>query len=207
MVIPAPGVPIDMDFGDDDETRFVAPPGPVVPGNTKFFLIGVVDDTLVDKFVGSFTQAIDEQKNLKNGRLTLYIQGPGGYWSACSTILSLIEIAKASGIVIRTVVTGEVASASSVIAVAGTPGHRYISDVAEHMLHYGWTSTEGETPMEIDRANEQAKRFFRAMAAHYAKHCAIPNLDKNFQYDQFYITAKQCLRWKLADKPLEAFEP
>lgn len=194
-----------MSIFGDEETRYVANSG---SGNTKFFLIGAIDPNLVDKFVGPFAQAMDEQAELKNPKpLTLYIQGPGGYYDSCTTILSLMNVAKNAGITIRTVVTGEVASASSMIAVAGTIGHRYIAPMAEHMLHYGWTTSEGESPMEIERSNAQAKRFFRQVARHYEQHCSIPNLNKNFEYDQFYVPAQQCLRWKLADQPLEKLIP
>ncbi len=179
-----------------DEVPSVVQSGP----QTKFFLFGDVDSEMVSKFAEPFSQAIDEQKLLEKKVLTIYIQGPGGYVDAAQTILGLIHLAQSSGITVRTIALGEVASASSMIAVAGSPKHRYIAPHAEHVLHFGSAYTDGETPVEIERSTKRIKRHFKWIESFYTNRCDIPNLGKHLQYDQYYLTARQCLKYKLADK-------
>jgi ATP-dependent protease ClpP protease subunit len=167
--------------------------------DNRFYLLGEVDEDMQKLVADPILKSIQEQSILRDGKLQLIIQGPGGYWSVCSHILSLIDLAKAHDVVVETIVVGEVCSASSIIAVAGSKGHRYISPVAEHMVHYGSSYAYGASPTEMEREAGFTKRFFQNVEKHYRAHCKIPNLHEIIQHDSLFIPAGKCLKWGLAD--------
>lgn len=184
---------------DDDEE----PKRPLLLDATgsgnRFYLIGEVDEDMQKALAEPMLKAIQKQALLRDGNIKLVIQGPGGYWDAANHILALIDIAKANDVAVETVVVGEVCSASSIIAVAGTPGRRYIFKNAEHMIHYGQGGTLATSPTESDRYAQQLKRFFAAVEKHYKTHCKIPKLHEVLQQDYLFITAPDCIKWGLAD--------
>ena len=174
--------------------------------DNRFYLIGDVDDEMQKLVADPILKSIQEQTLLRDGKIELIIQGPGGYWSVCSHILALIELAKAHEVAVVTVVVGEVCSASSIIAVAGSKGHRYISKNAEHMVHYGSSYAFGASPTEMEREAGFTTRFFKNVEKHYRTHCRIPDLHKVIQHDSFFIPADKCLEWELADKYIDKLE-
>ena len=118
-------------------------------------------------------------------------------------IIRLIEELKAMGVVVRTYVPQAAYSAASMIAITGT--ERYLGATAEHMIHYGtqWGWQE-KTPTQTDRESDHKKRWFGTLLAHYKKYANIPELDKKIEDDKFYVVAKDCLKWGLADKIMGA---
>lgn len=170
-----------------------------VVASNRFYLLGVVDHDMQKEVAEPMLKAIQEQSLLREGKIKVFIQGPGGYWDVCNHILSLFEIAKAADVVVETIVVGAVCSASSIIAVAGTPGHRFISKTAEHLIHYGSSGAYGTSPTEIERDAAYSKRFMGHVEAHYKRNCSIPSLHSMLQHDNYWIPAQKCVEWKLAD--------
>lgn len=167
------------------------------------FFIGDFDDALEDRVIIPLTQEIAKQSKEKNGRIDLYINSTGGYVHLVNHMVELVEIAKAQGVTVRTIVPDMAFSAGSMLAITGSPGERYIGRRAEHLVHYGQIMSFETTPEQIKRFTAWKDRKLKANVAHYKKYCDIPNLEQNILDDGWFITAKDAIKWGLADKYME----
>jgi ATP-dependent Clp protease protease subunit len=168
------------------------------------FYIGEFDSGL-EEILPALSLEIEKQAGEKDGNLDLYINSYGGNADVANHFVSLIEIAKNHGITVRTVVTSAAFSAGSWVAVTGTPGERYISKHAAHLVHYGTIGSASGTPMQHDRAAEFAKMWFKQTISHYNEYSNIPNLAEEIKDDGFYIPAVKAIKWGMADKYLDKF--
>jgi ATP-dependent protease ClpP protease subunit len=165
------------------------------------------DDNMEANLVVPLTREIQHQRKLKDGRLDLYINSFGGYGHLVDHLISLVELAKREGIVVRTIVPSTAASAGSMLAITGTPGERFIERTAEHIVHYGTTiGTAETTPKQIERWAGYKNRDFKNVLTHYRKFAEIPKLDEEMMDDGFSIPATNCIKWKMADKYMEKFD-
>lgn len=166
------------------------------------FYISDVDDAL-EALAVPFTQEIEKQAKLKDGRIDLYINSVGGYLHVVNHFIELVEIAKKSGVVVRTIVPDIAYSAGSMLAITGTVGERYIGRRAEHLVHYGQIMSFETTEEQVDRFTAHKKRMFKGNFAHYEKYCNIPNLSQKMLDDGYFVTATEAKRYKMADKFME----
>lgn len=171
------------------------------------FYIGEFDGDMEANLILPFTLAVRQQANIKGGRLDLFINSYGGNAHLLMHMVELVEMAKRADVVVRTMVTGAAYSAGSMLAVAGTPGERYIAKNAMHLAHYGNTGADGdETPLQAQRRHDANQLMFKQVVAHYEKYCDIPDLEANLVDDNWYITSTQARRWKMADKLLDKYQ-
>ena len=167
------------------------------------FFIGDFDDALENDIIIPLTQEIANQAKEKEGRIDLYINSVGGYVHLVNHLVELVEIAKAQGIVVRTIVPDMAFSAGSYLAVTGTKGERYIGKRAEHLIHYGQIMSLETTPEQIKRFTAWKDRKFKANVAHYKHYCNIPDLEQKIQDDGYFVVAKDCIKWDMADKYMD----
>lgn len=174
-----------------------------VDGN-KFFILHEFNDDLRDGIVVPLAKKIEELSKVKDAVIDIYINSRGGDGHLCLTIIQLMELAKARGIKVRTIVTDVAYSAGSLVAIAATPGERYIAPGADHCVHYGTQYGWAEhTPLQIERNTDQKKRWFAKLKSTYEKYCQIPDLEEQLKDDSFFVTAAQAIKWKMADKYME----
>jgi ATP-dependent protease ClpP protease subunit len=175
--------------------------------DNRFYILGEFDESLKKDLIVPLTKKINDLSNQKKATIELYINSGGGLCYVMWHIVSLMELAKRRGITVRTIVVGEAFSAASMTAIAGTVGERYIDKTAEHLPHfgvvYGWPK---QTPLQLERENEFHKRHFQHLVNHYKKYSNVPDLEKHIADDNFFITAKNSIKWGLADKYLEELE-
>lgn len=170
----------------------------------KFFILGEFNRDMNKDIILPLTKKIEELSKTKDALIEFHINSPGGNGMVMQHIVELVEQAKAKDIIVRTIVPAYAYSAGSMLAVAGTPGERYIGHNAEHCVHYGTVYGWGETtPLQIDRNAAWKKRWFAGLLAHYKKYCAIPEVAEHIKDDSFFITAKDCIKWGVADKFME----
>ncbi len=173
-------------------------------GNT--FIINEFDDGL-QSLLPELTHEIKLQQQIKDGTIDLWITSPGGDWHVYKHILELVEIAKRSGVIVRTIVPSIAYSAGSMLAIVGSPGHRYISRGAEHLVHYGTVGIiEESTPLQSSRAAAWKSSSFKQVVKHYNIYANIPDIEKHISDDLFFIPASKCKQWKLADKYIDQLE-
>lgn len=166
------------------------------------FYIGEFDAGM-EEILPRLSFEIEKQAEEKNGYLDLYINSYGGNADLANHMVSLIELAKAHDITVRTIVTSAAFSAGSWVAITGTPGERYIARTAAHLVHYGTIGSASGTPMQHERAAEFAKMWFKQSIDHYNKYSAIPNLAEEIKDDGFYIPATKVIKWSMADQYLD----
>ena len=169
----------------------------------KFFILGEFDEVLIESVVVPLTKKIDELAKVRDAKLMVTINSPGGDGYIVMHIVQLLELAKAKGITVQTVVPQVAFSAGSILAVAGSEGHRYIGRTAEHLIHYGSIAARSLTPLQVERQAEYQKRWFAKLLGHYEKYAKVPNLATQIKDDNFFTTAADCLKWSLADKYMD----
>lgn len=175
------------------------------------FLIGSeFDSDLEHEIIIPLTVEIKRQarrldKN-KDGVIDIYINSFGGYGHLANHLIELVELAKRNGIIVRTIVTDSAFSAGSMLAIAGTPGERYIARTAFHLVHYGSITSFEATPLQAERYGKWKNAFFSNNVKHYKKYADIPNLEEQIKDDGFFVTAAESIKWKMADKYIDKLE-
>jgi len=152
------------------------------------------------------TKEIATQSKKTEGRIDLFINSAGGYVHLLNHLVELVEIAKGNGIVVRTIVPDCAFSAGSALAITGTVGERYMGRYAEHLVHYGQIMSFESTPEQVRRYTAWKDRKFKQNLEHYNRYCEIPNLDKHILDDGFFVTAKQAIKWRMADKLMDRLD-
>lgn len=170
------------------------------------FFLADFDDNMEASVVLPLIREIQRQRELKNGRIDLYINSFGGYKHLVFQLISLVENAKRDGVVVRTIVPDIAYSAGSILAVTGTVGERYIEKTAEHLIHYGITGSSETTPEQLERNYIQKNEGFKKIKHHYQKNSNVPELDALMNDDSGFIPAAKCIKWGLADKYMEKFD-
>jgi ATP-dependent protease ClpP protease subunit len=169
----------------------------------KFFILGQFDEALIESIVVPLTKKIDDLAKVRDAKLTITINSPGGDGYIVMHIVQLLELAKAKGITVQTVVPQVAFSAGSILAVAGAEGHRYIGRTGEHLIHYGSIWSRSLTPLQVERQAEYQKRWFAKLLGHYERYAKIPDLATQIKDDNFFIASADCIKWKLADKYMD----
>jgi ATP-dependent Clp protease protease subunit len=131
--------------------------------------------------------------------ISLYINSPGGSVTAGMAIYDTMQYIKPD---IHTIVMGQAASMGSLLATAGTQGHRYILPNARHMIHQPLGGASGQaTDVEIQA--RELLRWKTVLTDIYVKHTgkAHEQLKADMERD-FFMTADEAVNYGLADKVL-----
>ena len=131
--------------------------------------------------------------------VSLYINSPGGSVTAGMAIYDTMNFIKPP---IHTIVMGQAASMGSLLATAGTPGHRYLLPNARHMIHQPLGGASGQaTDVEIQA--RELLRWKTVLTEIYVRHTGktFEELRSDMERDNF-MTAEQSVAYGLADKIL-----
>lgn len=170
------------------------------------FFIYDFEETCEQHVIPDLYEQIKEESKKKDGVITLMINSPGGYTHVLFHLVDLVEMAKRSGVTVRTVVPDMAFSCGSMLAITGTPGERYIAKTAKHLIHLGFQASGETTMQQIERNHSDKKAHFQKILAHYKKYSNVPELEKHVEDDNFYVGATQAIRWGLADKTTDKFQ-
>ena len=165
-----------------------------------FYVFGDFDESLLNRVGSELLGWV--YKAPDRGRVNIFIDSGGGDMSVLRTMLSAIGVAKNRGLRVSTFVTGNAYSCGSMLAIAGTPGFRFMSPYGQHMIHYGQSSSRVESPLQLDREAVQSKRHFEFVVDHYKSNSSIKGLRKKLVADSLYVGVDQALRWGLADREM-----
>lgn len=164
------------------------------------FFIGDFDDSLERDIIMPLTVEISKQAREKDGRIDLYINSHGGYGHLAYHMIELVELAKRNDVTVRTVVCNSAFSAGSMLAITGTPGHRFISRNGSHLIHYGSIASFETTPEQIARYTKWKSQFFKSNIDLYKKYANVPNIEEVMSDDGFFVSSTEAIKWGLADK-------
>lgn len=159
-------------------------------------------------FLSDFNKSLDDlfipvarfvRERPKGSVMSFYINSDGGDATRALSLVELIRWGKSRGITVETFVLSEANSAGSIVAVAGSKGHRYVADNGSYMLHWGTTEQTANSPESSRRMHDANVRHFNNIFDHYERNCDIPALAKKLRHDHLYITAEQAIEWNMAD--------
>jgi ATP-dependent protease ClpP protease subunit len=174
------------------------------------FYITEFDKDMTDYLVIPFTRAIKEQvdkAHRETAYIDMYVNSYGGETHLAFHLVSMMEVAKAAGVIVRTIVTDTVMSSGSIVSVAGSKGHRYVAKDGSLLVHYGYIPVaEVTTPLQAQRNRVYHETHFDHILRHYNTYCDIPDLVDKMQDDNYYITGAQAKRWGMADHFLDKFD-
>lgn len=163
-----------------------------------FYVFGDFDEPLL-KDVGKELMFSALNIGGRSPGINLWINSYGGMVSVLKTFLDAIEIAKKRGVIVSTYATGAAYSCGSMLAVAGSPGHRRMGATTNHLLHFGWTGAEGTSPTEFDRDAARSRDHFDFVLNHYRKNAKVPRLREKLKDDNLFVGFDQACEWGLAD--------
>ncbi len=129
--------------------------------------------------------------------ISFYINSPGGSVTAGMAILDTMNFIKPD---IHTIVMGQAASMGSLLANAGTKGHRYILPNARHMIHQPLGGASGQaTDVEIQA--RELLRWKKVLTDIYVQNTGkdFETLRQDMERD-FFMTAEEAVAYGLADR-------
>ena len=173
------------------------------------YIYGAFDESIIT-LLPEIKKQIDTQKTLKDGKIIFHINSNGGQIRILQSLLNLVEYAKKENVIVETIVECNAFSCGSLLACSGTIGHRYISEYGEHLIHSARCWQHSSTLEQIDRNANYMKRVINNLKDIYKKYCTLTAkngcvrnlLHHAFKDDNFYISAKDCIKYGLADKIL-----
>ncbi|WP_112245893.1 ATP-dependent Clp protease proteolytic subunit [Kribbella monticola] len=134
--------------------------------------------------------------------ISIYINSPGGSFTALTAIYDTIRYIKAD---VQTVCLGQAASAAAVLLAAGTPGKRMALPNSRIIIHQ--PATEGTYGQSSDieiQANEilRLRSLLEKMLSD-ASGKSLEEVSRDIERDKF-LTAEQAVQYGLIDSVLES---
>jgi ATP-dependent Clp protease protease subunit len=134
--------------------------------------------------------------------ISIYINSPGGSFTALTAIYDTIRYIKAD---VQTVCLGQAASAAAVLLAAGTPGKRMALPNSRIIIHQ--PATEGTYGQSSDieiQANEilRLRALLEKMLSD-ASGKSLEEVSHDIERDKF-LTAEQAVEYGLIDSVLES---
>ncbi|MEU0095020.1 ATP-dependent Clp protease proteolytic subunit [Kribbella sp. NPDC006257] len=134
--------------------------------------------------------------------ISIYINSPGGSFTALTAIYDTIRYIKAD---VQTVCLGQAASAAAVLLAAGTPGKRMALPNSRIIIHQ--PATEGTYGQSSDieiQANEilRLRSLLEKMLSD-ASGKSLEEVSRDIERDKF-LTAEQAVEYGLIDSVLES---
>jgi ATP-dependent protease ClpP protease subunit len=163
------------------------------------FIYGDFGDSIAKDVIPALIKEVEKQKERKEGKIKFYIDSNGGYTRYLYNLLAIIEDAKKKGIIIETYVFGYAYSCGSMLACAGSKGHRYISYLAEHLCHLGFAGATAANDVELERGKERVQAHFDKVRNLYRKYANLKDLDNVIKFDHHFIRGADIIENGLAD--------
>ncbi|MFC7405199.1 ATP-dependent Clp protease proteolytic subunit [Georgenia alba] len=167
----------------------------------RIIFLGVqVDDASADDIMA---QLLVLESQDPDGLITMYINSPGGSFTAMTAIYDTMQYIKPQ---IQTVCLGQAASAAAVLLAAGSPGKRLALPNARVMIHQ--PSIEGggyAQASDIEIYADEMLRMRSWLEETISKHSDTPveQVREDIERDKM-LTAEQAQEYGLVDQVLES---
>ena len=164
------------------------------------YIMGEFDNTISENVIPHIVKRIDEIEDKPDAKLFFYINSNGGYCHELYNLLTLIDIAKAKGIKIYTIVCGRAYSCGSMLAIHGD--HRAIYKYGTHLMHLGEAGSSAKTFKQLERESENIKEHFENIVKMYVENTNIPEkqVREMLLDDSCFLNAEQCKKLGLVDE-------
>lgn len=165
----------------------------------RIIFLGVqVDDASADDVMA---QLLVLESQDPDSEITLYINSPGGSFTAMTAIYDTIQYIKPD---VRTVCLGQAASAAAVILAAGKKGKRMALPNSRVLIHQPAIEGSRGTASDIEIQANEILRLRNWLEETLAKHSGtkIEQIQKDIERDKI-LTAQAALEYGLIDTVLE----
>mgnify|MGYP000957797405 CR=1 FL=1 len=166
----------------------------------RIIFLGVqVDDASADDVMA---QLLVLESQDPDRDITLYINSPGGSFTALTAIYDTIRFIKPD---VQTVCLGQAASAAAILLAAGTPGKRMALPNSRILIHQPYTEgTFGQTSDIEIQANEiiRMRTMLEDMIAEHSGKDR-EQVSRDIERDKI-LTAEQAKEYGLVDQVLES---
>nr|WP_170163329.1 ATP-dependent Clp protease proteolytic subunit [Bogoriella caseilytica] len=170
----------------------------------RIIFLGVqVDDASADDVMA---QLLVLEAQDPDGLITMYINSPGGSFTAMTAIYDTMQYIKPQ---IQTVCLGQAASAAAVLLAGGSPGKRLALPNARVMIHQPSLSGGGYAQAsDIEIYAEEVTRMRTWLEDTLAEHTGtdIDVIRRDIERDKL-LTAQQAKDYGLVDQVLESRKP
>jgi ATP-dependent Clp protease, protease subunit len=164
----------------------------------RIIFLGVqVDDTSANDIMAQLItlESMDPDRDI-----TMYINSPGGSFSALTAIYDTMQFVKPD---IQTVCIGQAASAAAVLLAAGTKGKRMALPNSKILIHQPYTETGRGDLIDLEIQAAEILRIRTTMEQMLARHTGKPEEDvrQDVERDK-YLTAREALEYGIIDNVL-----
>ncbi|MFE1321757.1 ATP-dependent Clp protease proteolytic subunit [Kitasatospora phosalacinea] len=159
------------------------------------FLGSQVDDVSANDIMAQLIclESMDPDRDI-----SLYINSPGGSFTALTAIYDTMQFVKPD---IQTVCMGQAASAAAVILAAGTPGKRLALPNARVLIHQPYTETGRGQVSDLEIQAKEIFRMREQLESMLAKHSSqtVDKVREDIERDKI-LTAEESLAYGLIDQ-------
>ncbi|MFD7645334.1 ATP-dependent Clp protease proteolytic subunit [Kitasatospora sp. NPDC059795] len=159
------------------------------------FLGSQVDDVSANDIMAQLIclESMDPDRDI-----SLYINSPGGSFTALTAIYDTMQFVKPD---IQTVCMGQAASAAAVILAAGTPGKRMALPNARVLIHQPYTETGRGQVSDLEIQAKEIFRMREQLENMLAKHSNkdVEQVREDIERDKI-LTAEESLEYGLIDQ-------
>ncbi|GLW72191.1 ATP-dependent Clp protease proteolytic subunit 2 [Kitasatospora phosalacinea] len=159
------------------------------------FLGSQVDDVSANDIMAQLIclESMDPDRDI-----SLYINSPGGSFTALTAIYDTMQFVKPD---IQTVCMGQAASAAAVILAAGTPGKRLALPNARVLIHQPYTETGRGQVSDLEIQAKEIFRMREQLETMLAKHSTktVDQVREDIERDKI-LTAEESLEYGLIDQ-------
>jgi ATP-dependent Clp protease, protease subunit len=164
----------------------------------RIIFLGVqVDDTSANDIMAQLItlESMDPDRDI-----TMYINSPGGSFSALTAIYDTMQFVKPD---IQTVCIGQAASAAAVLLAAGTKGKRMALPNSKILIHQPYTETGRGDLIDLEIQAAEILRIRTTMEQMLSRHTGKSEEDvrQDVERDK-YLTARQALDYGIIDNVL-----
>ena len=164
----------------------------------RIIFLGVqIDDTSANDVMAQLItlESMDPDRDI-----TMYINSPGGSFSALTAIYDTMQFVKPD---ISTVCIGQAASAAAVLLAAGTKGKRMALPHSKILIHQPYTETGRGDLIDLEIQAAEILRIRVTMEQMLARHTGKSEEDVRFDVERDkYLTAQEALEYGIVDSVL-----
>lgn len=166
----------------------------------KVYIMGNFDGTITNDVIPELMKLIEKKKEERNAVIEIFINSHGGYGDQLLALISVLNIAKATGIAIVTYNLGIAYSCGSILAIHGD--HRLMASHATNLMHLGCCGDINSTFEQLERNTKRQKKWLNQIVQWYVERTKLSKT-KILEYlkdDCCYFDAKECLKYGLCDE-------
>ncbi len=174
---------------------------PNVSSGNKFFINDFDNDDFDALLIDVVNAVWDDDYDV----LEFWVNSEGGDVTRALSLVELIALAKSRGKTVETFVLSQAYSAGSLVAVAGSEGHRWVARDGCYMLHYGTVEITATNPVDLQNAYNANHQHFMNIHSHFTKYTKISKLHDKLMTET-YVNSIEAQMWGMADGLIEDYK-